>query len=318
MKTQLFLVVLATGTFNLFSQYNYEPSSENPYGLPNPEAPQELLDFAPMIGECNCLSYSRKPDQTWAEPVEMIWRFKYIMNGMGVQDETVKKDGKHSGSIRQFNQDSTKWFVHYYTTAVIPNKLSTWEGNKNEEGKIILYKEQKAPNGTDGFSRLTFFDMNDKGFKWIGEWVDKSESIVFPFWKINCVRPTSDGIASEKEKILAVGQQFSKDYMEGNYDNMAKAYTPDGKLFPKNSDIIEGYDAIKQRWVLKNDTKIIYHRMTPKEVVILDNQAYDYGYYEGKTQMSNGDMTEWKGKYVIIWKKVADDWKMYLDIWNKL
>ena len=101
-----------------FSQYEYEPSNENPYGLPNPDAPKELLDFAPLIGECNCKSVSRNADQTWAEPVDMIWRWKYIMNGMGVQDETLKADGKHSGSIRQFIADSTKWYVHYYSSGL--------------------------------------------------------------------------------------------------------------------------------------------------------------------------------------------------------
>ncbi|MEO0573238.1 MAG: hypothetical protein AAF039_16140, partial [Bacteroidota bacterium] len=88
-----------------FAQYDFEPSAEHPYGLPNPKAPKEILDFAPMIGECDCKSQKRNPDRTWAEPVDMLWRFKYIMDGMGIQDETLKADGKHSGSIRQFIPD---------------------------------------------------------------------------------------------------------------------------------------------------------------------------------------------------------------------
>lgn len=318
MKTKLLLFLWALGPFGLSSQYNYEPSSENPYGLPNPEAPKELLDFSPLIGECNCLSYSRKADQTWAEPVDMIWRFKYIMNGMAVHDETLKADGAHSGSIRQFNQDSTKWYVHYYGSKSPINQLPTWEGNKTNEGNLVFYKEQKAPNGAEGFYRLSFFNIDENGYKWIGEWVDPSETVVFPTWKIDCVRTSSEVEMEEKEKILTVGLQFSKDYMAGNYEGMANAYTLDGKLFPENSDIIEGRDAIKQRWTLNNDSKIILHRMTTKNITILENQAYDYGYYEGTTQMSNGKLSKWKGKYVIIWKKVDGKWKMYLDIWNKL
>ena len=46
----------------------------------NPEAPIQSEDFAPMIGECKCISENRNPDGTWAEPVDMIWRWKYIMN----------------------------------------------------------------------------------------------------------------------------------------------------------------------------------------------------------------------------------------------
>lgn len=185
MKTKHLFLALCIPLLSI-SQYQYEVSSENPYGLPNPKAPKELLDYAPLIGECNCKSESRNPDQTWAEPVDMKWRFKYIMNGMAVQDETVKADGRHSGSIRQFIADSTKWYVHYYSAAAPSLTLSTWKGVKHDDGKMILYKDQKAPNGREGYSRLTFYDINDKGYKWIGEWVDKTETVSFPFWKIDC------------------------------------------------------------------------------------------------------------------------------------
>jgi len=182
--TNLLLLV----SFTVFSQYNYEPSEAFPFGQPNPEAPKQIKDFQKLIGECNCKSFSRKQDQTWAEPIEMIWRWKYIMNGMAVQDETLKADGKHSGSIRQFIADSSKWYVHYYSSGSPTTTLSTWEGNIKEDGDIILYKDQKAQNGTAGFSRLTFYDINNSGYKWVGEWVDKSEKITFPFWKIECIR----------------------------------------------------------------------------------------------------------------------------------
>ena len=28
--------------------------------------------------------------------------------------------------------------------------------------------------------------MSKSGYKWIGEWVDKTESVVFPTWRIDC------------------------------------------------------------------------------------------------------------------------------------
>lgn len=180
-------VLLIFLTTNVFAQYNYEPSDVFPYGKLNPEAPKETADFAPMIGLCDCESVSRKQDGTWAAPVKMIWKWKYIMNGMGVQDETLKADGKHSGSIRQFDKDSTRWNVHYYSSAKPSPVLSVWNGNK-KGNDIVLYKEQNAPNGTEGFYRLTFYEISAKGYKWIGEWVDKSEKIVYPTWKISCTK----------------------------------------------------------------------------------------------------------------------------------
>ncbi len=170
------------------AQYDYEASKDYPFGKANPEAPEQVKDFQPLIGECNCSSVSRKQDGSWAEPVDMIWRWKYIMNGFAVQDETLKADGKHSGSIRQFIADSSKWYVHYYSSISKSTTLPTWEGNKTEDGKIILYRDQKAPNGMEGYYRITFYDMSKSGYKWIGDWVDKTEQIVYPTWKIDCKR----------------------------------------------------------------------------------------------------------------------------------
>jgi hypothetical protein len=161
---------------------------DNPYGTINPLAPKMLADFDPLIGKCNCKSISKNQEGFWADTVDMTWTFKYIMDGMAVQDETIKEDGRHSGSIRQYNPDSSKWYVHYYSTSAAPQNLPTWEGEKTENGDIVLYNEQKAPNGTEGFYRLTFSNISEHGYDWIGEWVNTAETFSFPTWKIFCIR----------------------------------------------------------------------------------------------------------------------------------
>lgn len=65
----------------------YETSEEHPYGQLNPEAPEQVADFQPMIGHWHCKSLSRNPDGSWQDTTMMEWRFKYIMNGTAVQDE---------------------------------------------------------------------------------------------------------------------------------------------------------------------------------------------------------------------------------------
>lgn len=187
MKTIINLFIFLI-TFSAFSQYKFDVSIKNPYGKYNPKAPKQVKDYQDLIGKCNCTSESRKPDGTWTKPVKMTWEWRYIMNGTAIQDMTLKEDGSHSGSIRQYNKDSLNWYVHYYSSKAATPKLRTWSGNKTMDGKIVLYMDQKAPNGTDGFSRLTFYDINKKGYKWIGEWVDKTEKVKFPFWKITCIK----------------------------------------------------------------------------------------------------------------------------------
>ncbi len=159
----LCLLFYCIASSSVIGQYDYEPSTENPFGLPNPEAPGEIKDYQPMIGICDCISIRKNKDGNWDEPENMTWEFKYIMNGMGVQDQTLKEGGGHSGSIRQYMADSSQWYVHYYTSVSPTSVLSTWTGGKKGDD-IVLYRSQKAPNGMDGNYKITFKNISNKGF----------------------------------------------------------------------------------------------------------------------------------------------------------
>ncbi len=166
-----------------------EPSNAYPFGKVHPDYEELLQDFAPLIGKCNCKSVNRNAEGNFVDTVDMIWQFKYIMNGTAIQDETWKADGKHSGSIRQFQPDSSKWVVTYFSQVGVTFSPGVWIGEKIGEN-IVLIKDQVAPNGTPGNSRLTFSNISDEGFDWVGEWTSKDESFVHPFWKIFCKKQT--------------------------------------------------------------------------------------------------------------------------------
>ena len=163
----------------------YEASELHPFGLLNPEAPPEVADFKPLIGVCDCISFRRNPDGSWQDSTNLIWKFKYIMNGTAVQDETWQESGLYASSIRQYHADSAFWVVTYFSFPSVAASPTSWTGNKSAD-KIVLKSPQQAPNGMNGYSRLTFYDINSNGFRWKGEWVDENETIVYPFWRINC------------------------------------------------------------------------------------------------------------------------------------
>ena len=126
------------------------------------------------------------------------------------------------------------------------------------------------------------------------------------------------GNGADVMNILKVAKEFSKAYVDSDYDTLVSIYSDDAKILPPGTNIISSKNLIKEKWVLPKGVKVIYHEVIPKEITVIGDIAYDYGIYEGSSLNENNKRSMWKGKYVIIWKKVDDSWKIYLDIWNRI
>lgn len=130
--------------------------------------------------------------------------------------------------------------------------------------------------------------------------------------------------AKEIEAIKERAKMFSQYFVEGNTEALVDMYMDDAKIFPSDLDILDGRDSIMAYWKPNPDSKwqIESHRLEPLEITITnENTAYDYGYYYGVSykRMAPAEKSEWKGKYVVIWKKdEKGNWRMYLDIWNRV
>lgn len=142
--------------------------------------------------------------------------------------------------------------------------------------------------------------------------------ILIAFMTVQCAKQSKVDHQRDIEKIEQNAQKFSSYVNSSNYKMIAESYTKDAKIFPQRGKIINGVDGILKYWTLPEGVKTINHKITPNEITIVEDTAYDYGYYEGTTIRPNGDKSSWEGKYVIVWKRVGDDWKMYLDIWNSI
>ncbi len=129
---------------------------------------------------------------------------------------------------------------------------------------------------------------------------------------------TYSGPDKEIQHILRNAVAFSSYVVEADYDKIVASYTNDGKIFPNRSDIMEGPEAIRSYWILPEGVSTKHHKLTPVEIKVIGDEAYDYGRYEGTTLRADGTESSWRGKYVVVWKKIDGDWKMYLDIWNSI
>lgn len=127
-----------------------------------------------------------------------------------------------------------------------------------------------------------------------------------------------DSRQADLDAIADAASSFSRYVVESDLDSITLSYTEDAKLFPVGLDILEGRERIRQYWTLPADRDIISHKVTALEVELYGEEARDHGYYEGTTRMADGTESSWRGKYVIIWKKVDGRWLMYLDIWSRV
>ena len=122
----------------------------------------------------------------------------------------------------------------------------------------------------------------------------------------------------DREAILETSKRFSSYYVNARYDSLANTYTVNGRIFPDGAPIIEGREAIRKRWILPEGVRVLKHVVTPEEIRINGDYAYDYGYYTVETKRADGSVVTGKGKYVIVWQKVDGVWKIHLDIWNRV
>jgi uncharacterized protein (TIGR02246 family) len=120
----------------------------------------------------------------------------------------------------------------------------------------------------------------------------------------------------EVARIQELSRRFSAAYVAGDIETMVGLYTPDAVIFPGNSEALQGPDAIRRYWTIPAGQRITRHQATPTEIRIDGDHAYDYGVYEIAGER---DGTAWgptPGKYVIVWRRTPQGWRMHLDMWN--
>jgi uncharacterized protein (TIGR02246 family) len=89
-------------------------------------------------------------------------------------------------------------------------------------------------------------------------------------------------------------------------------YAQDAIAFPPNSDMVQGRAAIQAFWKGFIDANM----KASIETVSVESDG-NLGAEVGKyTIMDASGKTVDSGKYVVVWKKTAEGWKLYRDIWN--
>ncbi len=116
-----------------------------------------------------------------------------------------------------------------------------------------------------------------------------------------------------RDDIRKADDVFEKNFNQGNVAGIAELYTNDGMLLPTGSDFVKGKEAIRDFWQGAINMGIKEAKLDIMEVEVQGNVVVEVGYYQLKGAV--GEVLD-QGKYIVIWKQEAGQWKLHRDIWN--
>ncbi len=115
------------------------------------------------------------------------------------------------------------------------------------------------------------------------------------------------------EAIAAANENFMATFSRGDAAGMAALYTENGQVLPPNSDFVTGKQAIQTFWQALMDMGIKTAKLETVEVENHGDTAIEVSTYT--LQGEEGQVLD-QGKYIVIWKQEADQWKLHHDIFN--
>jgi uncharacterized protein (TIGR02246 family) len=119
---------------------------------------------------------------------------------------------------------------------------------------------------------------------------------------------------AQKAEIEAVNAKWMELFNKGDFAGIASLYTDDATAFPPGSAMVKGSAAIGAMW------KSMAEQVSDPKVTTLDvkplgpSAAREIGTFSLKTKGPTPQ--EVTGKYVVVWEKVGEHWKLADDIWN--
>ncbi len=130
---------------------------------------------------------------------------------------------------------------------------------------------------------------------------------------VGCAAPQQDTTDEARAGIEATNAQFMEAFSQGDAAALAACYTEDGQFLPSNGEIVSGREAMQETWQGFINAGFKEVRLETTEVEGHGDTAHEVGTY---TLMGENEQTMDEGKYIIIWKKVGEEWKIHRDIGN--
>ena len=120
--------------------------------------------------------------------------------------------------------------------------------------------------------------------------------------------------AQNKPMIQKLSDEWAAAFNKGVSHALAELYTEDAYVLPAGGEMVHGRQAVQGFW--DNTMKQLGDaKLTTVDVQPLGpDTAREIGTFSFKTK--GNALQEVVGKYVVVWRKLNDQWKLATDIWN--
>ena len=120
--------------------------------------------------------------------------------------------------------------------------------------------------------------------------------------------------ASDAAMIQGLDDAFSAAAARGDSEAIAKMYAPDATILPQGAGKVSGRDGAKTLFAGML-TQVASVKLTVGEVKRL-GPTFIQEIGTSALEMKADPGHSIAGKYVVIWRKVGSEWKLWTDIWN--
>ena len=119
---------------------------------------------------------------------------------------------------------------------------------------------------------------------------------------------------TEVRGAIASGvESFMAAFKRGDAAGLAALYTENGQVMPSNGDFVTGKQAVQAFWQAIMDMGIKEAKIEILEVEGHGDTAIEISTF---TLLGEGGQVLDKGKYIVIWRQEAGEWKLHRDIFN--
>jgi ketosteroid isomerase-like protein len=119
---------------------------------------------------------------------------------------------------------------------------------------------------------------------------------------------------AQKAEIEAANAKWIELFNKGDFAGIGSLYAEDATALPPGAPMVRGNAAIGAMW------KSFSEEVEDPKLATLDvkplgpSAAREIGTFKLKTR--GPSPKDVMGKYVVVWEKVGNDWKLATDIWN--